>query len=195
MTAAGRGRRGGRATKVVAQARAAALAAGLKRSGRRVVFTNGCFDLLHVGHLALLEKARSLGDALVVGVNSDRSVRRLKGEGRPIVSLAERMEILAGLRAVDYVVPFGETTPARLIAALRPDVLVKGGDYHRSRIVGRGTVEAAGGRVVTVPLRRGRSTSLLIRRALRALRAARALRARGAGHGGRRRAGRGGTRR
>jgi D-beta-D-heptose 7-phosphate kinase/D-beta-D-heptose 1-phosphate adenosyltransferase len=187
MTAARRHRRRGRASKLVPPGRAAALGAGLKRRGRRVVFTNGCFDLLHVGHLALLERARSLGDALVVGVNSDRSVRRLKGEGRPIVPLAERMEILAGLRAVDYVVPFAEATPARLIAALLPDVLVKGGDYSRSEIVGRDTVEEAGGRVVTVPLRRGRSSSLLIRRALRA------LRARGVAQAGRRPRGGGGT--
>ncbi len=139
----------------------------LRRRGRTVVFTNGCFDLLHAGHLALLERARSLGDVLVVGVNSDRSVRLLKGAGRPIVPLAERMEMLAGLRVVDYVVPFDAVTPARLVALLRPDVLVKGGDYRRSEIVGRRTVEAYGGRVVTVPLRRSRSTTDLIRRACR----------------------------
>ncbi|HEU4402530.1 MAG TPA: D-glycero-beta-D-manno-heptose 1-phosphate adenylyltransferase [Candidatus Polarisedimenticolia bacterium] len=139
----------------------------LKRRGRVVVFTNGCFDLLHVGHLVLLETARSLGDVLVVGVNTDRSVRRIKGPGRPIVPLAERMEMLAALRAVDYVVPFDAPTPARLIQALRPDVLVKGGDYRPAQIVGRDTVEAGGGRVVVVPLRRGHSTSGLIHRALR----------------------------
>ncbi|OLE66539.1 MAG: hypothetical protein AUG09_06935 [Acidobacteria bacterium 13_1_20CM_2_68_7] len=103
-----------------------------------------------------------------MGLNSDRSVRRLKGPGRPIVPLRERAEVLAALRAVDCIVPFGEMTPARLIALLRPDVLVKGADYHRSEIVGRDTVEAGGGRVVTVPLSRGRSTSELIRKALRA---------------------------
>jgi D-beta-D-heptose 7-phosphate kinase/D-beta-D-heptose 1-phosphate adenosyltransferase len=135
-----------------------------------VVFTNGCFDLLHVGHVALLERAAALGDALFVGVNSDRSVRRLKGPGRPVIPLAERMEVLAALSAVDYVVPFGAATPAWLIAAIRPDVLVKGGDYRASEIVGRDIVLASGGRVVTFPLRQRRSTSLLIARALRAAR-------------------------
>ena len=133
-----------------------------------MVFTNGCFDLLHAGHVALLETARGLGDFLVVGVNADRSVRRLKGAGRPIVPLGERMEVLAALRSVDCVVPFGEATPARLIALLGPDVLVKGADYRARTIVGRDTVEARGGRVVTVRLRRSLSTTGLIRRALRA---------------------------
>ena len=156
------------ATKILPARRAVALVRRLQERGRAVVFTNGCFDLLHAGHVALLEKARAFGDFLVAGVNSDRSVRRLKGPGRPIVPLWERMEVLAALRAVDCVVPFGEETPAGLIALLRPDVLVKGADYPKSEIVGRDTVEAGGGRVVMVPLRRGRSTSDLIRRALRA---------------------------
>jgi D-beta-D-heptose 7-phosphate kinase/D-beta-D-heptose 1-phosphate adenosyltransferase len=155
--------------RALAPARAAALLARLKRRGRKVVFTNGCFDLLHAGHVDLLERAAALGDVLVVGVNSDASVRRLKGAGRPIVPLLERLELLAGLRAVDYVVPFREATPARLIGMLRPDVLVKGGDYRPSQIVGRRMVEAGGGRVVVVPLRRGQSTSALIRRARRAV--------------------------
>jgi D-beta-D-heptose 7-phosphate kinase/D-beta-D-heptose 1-phosphate adenosyltransferase len=155
-------------SKIVPVARAAALVRRLQRRGRVVVFTNGCFDLLHAGHVALLEAARRRGEFLIVGVNRDASVRRLKGAGRPIVPLKERMEILAGLRAVDLVVPFGEPTPARLVEALRPDVLVKGSDYRASEIVGRDTVLAGGGRVVTVPLRRGRSTTDLIRRALRA---------------------------
>jgi len=146
--------------------------AGLRRRGVRLVFTNGVFDLLHVGHLSLLEAARAHGDALVVGVNTDASVRRLKGPGRPIVPLAERMEMLARLKPVDYVVPFGEDTPARLIAAVRPAVLVKGSDYRVSDIVGRETVENAGGRVVRVRLLRGRSTSRLIGRARRAFRMA-----------------------
>lgn len=157
-----------RSRKILTAGRAAILARRLRRRGRVVVFTNGCFDLLHAGHVDLLEAARAHGDFLVVGVNSDRSVRRLKGAGRPIVPLRERLEILAALRAVDGVVPFGGTTPARLIARLLPDVLVKGADYRKREIVGRDTVESAGGRVVTVPLRRGRSTSGLIRRALRA---------------------------
>ena len=153
--------------EILTVGRAAALASRLRRSGRRVVFTHGCFDLIHPGHITLLEKARSLGDRLIVGVNSDRSVRRLKGAGRPIMPIAERMEILAGLRMVDYVVPFDAPTPARLIDRLLPDVLVKGGDYRKREIVGRDVVLASGGRVVTVPMRRGQSTSRLIGRALR----------------------------
>jgi D-beta-D-heptose 7-phosphate kinase/D-beta-D-heptose 1-phosphate adenosyltransferase len=132
-----------------------------------LVFTNGCFDLLHIGHLFLLERARAMGDTLFVGVNTDTSVRRLKGPGRPIVPLAERMEMLAALRVVDRVVSFGDPTPARLIARLVPDVLVKGGDYRSEAIVGRATVEEAGGEVVTIPLLRGLSTSNLVRRVLR----------------------------
>ncbi len=150
-----------------------------RRGGRTIVFTNGCFDLIHPGHVRLLEKARSLGDLLFVGVNSDRSVRRLKGAGRPIMPLAERMELLAGLRMVDYVVPFDADTPARLVARLQPDVLVKGGDYRKRVIVGREVVEGRGGRVVTVALRAGHSTSELIRRAA-ATRTARAARRGGA---------------
>jgi D-beta-D-heptose 7-phosphate kinase / D-beta-D-heptose 1-phosphate adenosyltransferase len=154
--------------KVSTAHRAAALVRRLQRRGRRVVFTNGCFDLLHAGHVALLEAARDLGDFLIVGVNTDRSVRGLKGAGRPIVPLDERMEVLAALRAVDRVVPFDEPTPARLIERLGPDVLVKGADYRSKTIVGRDAVESRGGRVVTVPLRRGLSSTDLIRRALRA---------------------------
>jgi len=165
---------------VVPPARAARLFAGLRRRGVRVVFTNGVFDLLHAGHVRLLVAARALGDCLVVGVNSDASVRRLKGNGRPIVPLAERMEMLAGLKPVDYVVPFGEATPARVIEAVLPAVLVKGSDYRKKDIVGRTTVEGAGGRVVRVRLRSGRSTSGLIARA-RKLAAGRAGGARPAG--------------
>jgi D-beta-D-heptose 7-phosphate kinase/D-beta-D-heptose 1-phosphate adenosyltransferase len=166
--AAGAGRA---AARVLGLDAAVRLRGRLRRQGRAVVFTNGCFDLLHAGHVALLEKARAQGDALFVGVNTDRSVRRLKGPGRPIVPLRERAELLAGLAAVDWVVPFPEPTPARVIRALRPDVLVKGGDYRPDRIVGRDTVRAAGGRVVVVPLRRGVSTTALIGRARAATRA------------------------
>ena len=155
--------------RIVPRASAARTFARLRRSGVRLVFTNGVFDLLHVGHMALLEKARALGDALVVGVNTDPSVRRLKGRSRPIVPLAERMEMLAGLWPVDYVVPFAEDTPARIIAEVRPAVLVKGGDYRLGEIVGRATVEEGGGRVVRVRLRKGRSTSDLVARARRAV--------------------------
>jgi D-beta-D-heptose 7-phosphate kinase/D-beta-D-heptose 1-phosphate adenosyltransferase len=166
---------------VVAPARVARLFAGLRRRGVRIVFTNGVFDLLHAGHVSLLVAARALGDCLVVGVNSDASVRRLKGKGRPIVPLGERMEMLAGLKPVDYVVPFGEATPARLIRTVLPHVLVKGSDYRKADIVGRATVETAGGRVVRVRLRAGRSTSNLIARARRAMRARAGTRARAPG--------------
>ena len=133
-----------------------------KDNRRRVVFTNGCFDLLHPGHIRLLEQARALGDALVVGLNSDASVRRLKGDGRPLVAEGERAEVLAALAAVDAVTIFAESTPRELIAALLPDVLVKGGDWGPDQIVGREEVEAAGGRVVVVPYLEGFSTSALI---------------------------------
>ncbi|MBM3318636.1 MAG: D-glycero-beta-D-manno-heptose 1-phosphate adenylyltransferase [Candidatus Eisenbacteria bacterium] len=135
-----------------------------RASGERVVFTNGCFDLLHAGHVELLESAAALGDILVVGLNSDLSVRRLKGPGRPLVPQAERARLLAALRAVDRVVLFDEETPLLLIEALLPDVLVKGEDYAAEAIVGREAVEAAGGRVVRVPLLPGLSTSALVAR-------------------------------
>jgi D-glycero-beta-D-manno-heptose 1-phosphate adenylyltransferase len=129
------------------------------RGQRRVVFTNGCFDLLHPGHIQTLESARSLGDILVVGVNSDRSVCALKGAGRPVVAESERAEILAALEAVDFVVIFDAETPRELIASLLPDVLVKGADWGADAIVGRAEVEAAGGRVVSIPMQPGYSTT------------------------------------
>ncbi|MDA2914498.1 D-glycero-beta-D-manno-heptose 1-phosphate adenylyltransferase [Acidobacteriia bacterium AH_259_A11_L15] len=135
---------------------------GWKDNGRRVVFTNGCFDLLHPGHIRLLEQARALGDVLVVGLNGDRSVRELKGPGRPLVPERERAEVLAALEAVEAVVIFEEPTPREMVAALRPDVLVKGGDWGPEEIVGREEVEAAGGRVERIPLAEGYSTSALI---------------------------------
>ncbi len=130
--------------------------------GERIVFTNGCFDILHAGHVAYLNEVRRLGDRLVVGVNDDDSVRRLKGEGRPLNPLEDRMAVLAGLAAVDWVVPFGEDTPLELIQAIEPDVLAKGGDYRAEDIVGFDSVTATGGRVVVVDYREGRSTSGLI---------------------------------
>lgn len=134
-----------------------------KRNGRRIVFTNGCFDLLHPGHLSLLEQARALGDELIVGVNSDASVRQNKGAGRPIVPEQERAEILAALECVDSVVIFDEPTPREVIRQLLPDVLVKGGDWPSDQIVGREEVEAAGGRVVLVPVVTGYSTTAILR--------------------------------
>ncbi|HXE75675.1 MAG TPA: D-glycero-beta-D-manno-heptose 1-phosphate adenylyltransferase [Candidatus Xenobia bacterium] len=133
-----------------------------KDNGKRVVFTNGCFDLLHVGHVRLLQQARAEGDALVVGLNSDASVQRLKGAGRPLVAQADRAELLAALECVDAVTIFEEDTPRELIAAVLPDVLVKGGDWAADRIVGREEVEANGGKVVVVPYVEGHSTSALI---------------------------------
>jgi rfaE bifunctional protein nucleotidyltransferase chain/domain len=135
---------------------------GVRAAGGRVVFTNGCFDLLHAGHLYLLEEAAALGDCLVVGINSDESVRRLKGTGRPLVGQEERALMLAGLRPVDWVVVFEEDTPLRLIETLLPEVLIKGADYALEAIVGREVVEARGGRVVSLPLLPGRSTSALV---------------------------------
>ncbi len=136
----------------------------LRREGKRVVFTNGCFDLLHAGHVRYLREARSLGDLLVVALNSDASVRLLKGEGRPILNQDERAEIMAALQVVDYVTIFDEATPRELIARLLPDVLVKGGDWAIETIVGREEVEAAGGRVLSLPYLRGSSTSEIVER-------------------------------
>jgi len=135
-----------------------------KRNGRRVVFTNGCFDLLHPGHIQTLEQARELGDVLIVGLNSDSSVRRLKGPGRPVLPEGERAEILASLSCVDAVVVFDELTPREVIARLLPDILVKGGDWPGDQIVGREEVEAAGGRVVAVPVVPGYSTTDILRK-------------------------------
>jgi rfaE bifunctional protein nucleotidyltransferase chain/domain len=132
------------------------------RGDQRVVFTNGCFDLLHPGHIQTLEAARGLGDALVVGINSDASVRELKGDGRPVVCEQERAEILAALECVDAVVIFNDLTPRETIAALLPDVLVKGGDWADDQIIGREEVEAAGGRVVSVPVVPSHSTTAIL---------------------------------
>ena len=135
-----------------------------RRDGTRVVFTNGCFDLVHAGHVRYLEAARALGDVLVVGLNDDASVRRLNGAGRPILALAERAAVLAGLTAVDHLVAFAEDTPLALIEMLQPDVLVKGEDWAADDIVGRDVVLARGGRVERIDLVPGLSTSEIIRR-------------------------------
>ena len=145
-----------------------------KRNGRRVVFTNGCFDLLHPGHIRSLELARELGDALIVGLNSDASVRQLKGEGRPVIAEGERAEILAALESVDAVVIFDDLTPREVIARLLPDVLEKGGDWPGDQIVGREEVEAAGGRVVSVPVVPSYSTSAMLKKIRDGARASRA---------------------
>ena len=135
-----------------------------KRNGKRVVFTNGCFDVLHPGHIHSLETARALGDCLIVGLNGDESVRRLKGAGRPVIPAGERAEILASLECVDAVVVFEDLTPQKVIAALLPDVLVKGGDWPGNQIVGREEVEAAGGRIVLVDTVPGYSTTEILKR-------------------------------
>jgi D-glycero-beta-D-manno-heptose 1-phosphate adenylyltransferase len=136
----------------------------LKRAGQRIVFTNGCFDILHPGHIRYLQDARRLGDALIVGLNSDRSAGANKGPERPITPEAERAEILRALECVDAVAIFDEDTPADIIRRIQPDVLVKGADWGPDNIVGRDTVEARGGRVVRVELLPGFSTTELIRR-------------------------------
>ncbi len=135
---------------------------GLRTEGKRIVFTNGCFDLLHVGHLRYLEQAKRLGNILVVGVNTDRSVQTIKGRHRPILPEDERAELLSGLWCVDYVTLFDEPTPLELITQLKPDVLVKGGDWDMETIVGREVVEGSGGKVVTLPYIEGTSSSLII---------------------------------
>ena len=137
---------------------------GLRADGRSLVFTNGVFDLLHVGHVRYLAAARALGDALLVAVNSDRSVRELKGESRPIVNENERAELVAALRQVDFVTIFDDISPRTLIASVLPDVLVKGGDYALEEIHGREEVEAAGGRVVSLPFIAGASTTDIVER-------------------------------
>ncbi len=140
--------------------------AGMRAQGLKLVFTNGCFDLLHVGHVRYLNQARALGDALVVAINSDRSVRENKGEGRPLVPEAERAEVLSALACVDYVTIFDERTPQFVIDAIVPDVLVKGADWGLSEIVGRETVERAGGMVCNITLVPGKSTSSIVARVL-----------------------------
>jgi D-beta-D-heptose 7-phosphate kinase/D-beta-D-heptose 1-phosphate adenosyltransferase len=138
--------------------------ASLRAEGRRLVFTNGCFDLLHVGHVRYLAEARRLGDALLVAINSDASVRALKGAGRPILSESERAEILAALSSVDFVTVFDDESPRSLISEVLPDVLVKGGDYQLDEIHGREEVERAGGRVLSLPFVEGASTTGIIER-------------------------------
>jgi rfaE bifunctional protein nucleotidyltransferase chain/domain len=139
----------------------------LRGTGKKIVFTNGCFDIIHTGHTRYLALARSFGDLLVVAVNSDVSVRTIKGEKRPINSEAERMETLAALEMVDFVTVFNEPDPYRIISELRPDVLVKGGDWPVEKIIGRDVVEARGGRAVNVPYVEGASTTGIIEKILK----------------------------
>lgn len=138
----------------------------LRQKGKRVVFTNGCFDILHAGHVRYLSKAKKLGDVLVVGMNSDSSVKKIKDDGRPIVPQNERAEVLSALEFVDYIVIFNESTPYNLIKSIQPDVLVKGADWEGHEIVGADVVKAKGGRVARIKLVKGRSTTNIIKKIL-----------------------------
>ena len=148
--------------KILTRSEASQASAALRASGKRLVFTNGVFDLLHVGHLRYLAQARALGDALMIGLNADSCVKRLKGDKRPILPEAERAELLAGLACVDYVCLFEEDDPRELIKAVVPQILVKGGDWPLEKILGRDTVEAAGGKVLSLPFVEGRSTTTIV---------------------------------
>ncbi len=164
------------AVKIVSAGRTAPLFSRLRRAGKRIVFTNGCFDILHAGHVRYLRKAASLGDVLVVGVNGDASVRKLKGEGRPVQGEADRAYLLAALPFVSYVVIFREDTPAALIGKVVPDVLVKGGDWKGKAIVGADFVRDRGGSVRFLPFLKGRSTTAILARVSRQASAAAAIR-------------------
>jgi len=164
MSAAKRSPRRGPRSKLLSRPEAVRAVRAARRRGERVVFTNGCFDVLHVGHVRSLEQARGLGDRLIVAVNGDASVRRLKGPGRPVVPARQRAEVLAALACVDWVVRFRADTPHSLIRALRPDVLAKGGDWRLDEIVGADDVRRWGGRVVRLRLVHGARTSRLVER-------------------------------
>lgn len=136
----------------------------LKKEGKIIVFTNGCFDIIHPGHIKLLKRAKTLGDILIVGLNKDRSVKKLKGEKRPIIDEKGRAEILSSLEMVDYVVLFGEGTPERLIKIILPHYIVKGGDYKNKEVIGKDIIEKYGGKVVIIPLYKKYSTTNLIKK-------------------------------
>jgi rfaE bifunctional protein nucleotidyltransferase chain/domain len=139
----------------------------LQREGRKVVFSNGCFDLIHSGHVHVFKQAKKLGDVFIVAVNDDRSIKRIKGNSRPIFPLVERLEILEAIEYIDYLIPFSEETPQNVISTLLPDVLVKGEDWKRDEVVGRKEVEEAGGEVVLVPLYEGQSTTSILEKIAR----------------------------
>lgn len=151
-------------SKIKTRSALSAIVADLRRRGKRVVFTNGCFDILHVGHIEYLSKARKLGDLLVVGLNSDASVRGIKGKSRPVNRQADRARVLSALCFVDYVTIFGERTPEKLIRSLKPDVLVKGADWKECDIVGGEFVRSYGGRVARIPFVKGYSTTSVIKK-------------------------------
>ena len=149
-------------TKLVDLSQASQMADVHRANGKRIVFTNGCFDLLHVGHITYLHQAAAFGDLLIVGLNSDQSVRQLKGPKRPVINQRDRAAILAALQCIDFVVIFDEANPLKLIESLRPDVLVKGGDYRVDQVIGHQLVESYGGTVVTTPLVEGVSTTRIL---------------------------------
>jgi D-beta-D-heptose 7-phosphate kinase/D-beta-D-heptose 1-phosphate adenosyltransferase len=154
-------------TKVQTLTNLLKIRARLRRQGKKVVFTNGCFDLIHGGHIELFRKAKSLGDVLIVGLNTDASVRKIKGPSRPVFPLEERFEVLGAIEYIDFLTSFAEETPQKIIAALLPDILVKGGDWQPGQVVGRKEVEAAGGKVVIVPYLKGHSSSSIIKKIIR----------------------------
>jgi len=156
-----------RHAKVKSLAQLRKIRARLRREGKTVVFTNGCFDLLHGGHVSLFRKAKSCGDVLIVALNTDASIGKLKGPTRPVFPLKERFEVLAAIGDIDYLTSFAEATPRRIIASLLPDILVKGGDWGTGEIVGREEVEAAGGKVVRAPYLKGHSSTNIIRKILK----------------------------
>lgn len=147
---------------LISQTAAKIIADEARKDSRRIVFTNGCFDIIHAGHVKYLAEAKKLGDVLFLGLNSDQSVRRLKGDSRPINSETDRASVLSALRFIDYVVVFGEDTPENIIRTIRPDVLVKGGDYKIENIVGADFVKSEGGEVVTIDFVDGKSTTRII---------------------------------
>ncbi len=150
--------------KIVVFSKLRTVVSKLKAKNKKIVFTNGCFDLIHTGHVKYLEKARSFGDILIVGINSDSSMKKIKGSKRPIIAQGDRARIIAGLESVDYVSIFDEATPLRLIKAVKPDVLVKGADWELTKMVGADYIKSYGGSAISIPLVKGRSTSHIIRK-------------------------------
>lgn len=155
--------------KIISLSKLKTVVAKLSAKKKRIVFTNGCFDLIHVGHIKYLEKAKALGDILIVGINSDSSMKKIKGTKRPIVEQGDRARIIAALEYVDYVTIFNETTPFKLIKIIEPQVLVKGADWRLNKVVGAEFVKSRGGKAISIPLIKGRSTSDLIRKIINRL--------------------------
>lgn len=149
-------------TKIKSLKQLSRIALLLKSKGKKIVFTNGCFDILHFGHVYYLEQAKKQGDILIVGLNSDKSIQRIKGKNRPIVCQQDRAKVLAGLESIDYIVIFNEDTPLKTISAIKPDVLIKGSDWQKNNIAGSEVVRQYGGKVTTIKLVKGRSTTNII---------------------------------